>query len=178
MVTGEGGYDAARGERNLLERLRARIPGFAGFADRELRREVDKLQREEVAAAVRRVKGRLRETARDHADAGRLGPLDRFGRLDARLDGLAESIRFADYGASGLFAPDKIGEPELERLYRYDLSLLDDVDDLARLAGNVPGPGGDPPEPALDALLARVREVERKWGERETVIADVVRAAG
>lgn len=178
MATGESGYDAARGERNLLERLAARIPGFSGFADRELRREVDKLQREEIAAAVRRVKERLRETAREHTDAGRLGPLDRFGRLDARLDGLAESIRFADYGQSGLFAPDKIGEAELERLYRHDLSLLDDVDDLARLAGEVPGPGGGPPEPALDALLARVREVERQWGERDTVIADVVRAAG
>jgi len=178
MATGESGYDAARGERNLLERLRARIPGFSGFADRELRREVDKLQREEIARAVRRVKDRLRETSREHADEGRLGPLDRFGRIDARLDGLAERIRFADYGASGLFAPDKIGEPELERLYRHDLSLLDDVDELGRLAGEVPAPGGGDPEPALDALLDRVRELERKWGDRDTVIADVVRAAG
>lgn len=177
MVAGDSGYDAARGERNLLERLRARIPGFAGFADRELRRDVDKLQREEIAAALRELKGRLRETARDFTDAGRLGSLDRFGRLDARLDRLAESIRFADYGASGLFAPDKIGEPELERLYRHDLSLLDDVDELGRLAEAIPRPGGEPPEPALDALLDRVRQVEAKWAERETVISDVVRAA-
>lgn len=177
MGAGESGFDTARGERNLLERLRARIPGFAGFADRELRRDVDKLQREEIAAAVREIKGRLRETAREFTDAGRLGPLDRFGRLDARLDKLAESVRFADYGASGLFAPDKIGEPELERLYRHDLSLLDDVDDLGRLAGAIPEPAGDPPEPALDALLARLREVEAKWSDRETVIADVVRDA-
>jgi hypothetical protein len=178
MGAGESGFDAARGERNLLERLRERIPGFAGFADRELRRDVDKLQREEIAAAVRRVKDRLRESARDHTDAGRLGPLDRFGRLDARLDGLAESIRFSDYGTSGLFAPDKIGERELDELYRFDLSLLDDVDEVARRAGEVPGPGDASPEAALDGLLEAVRQVETKWDQRDTVIADVVRAAG
>lgn len=171
------GFEEARAQRNFLERLMDRIPGFRGFQDRELRRDVDKLQREHMAGEVGDLKGRLRELARDYTDAGQIGVLDRFERLDRRLDGLSQSIRHADYGASGLFDPVKIGEPELAALYEYDLSLLADLTALERGVEAVPPPGGGGPEPALDDLLGRVREVEAKWGRRKQVISNVVQAA-
>ena len=40
------GYESAQKQRNWLERLGARIPGFKGYQDRELRRDVDRMQRE------------------------------------------------------------------------------------------------------------------------------------
>ena len=172
------GFEAARAQRNFLERLVERIPGFGGFQDRELRRDVDKLQREHMAGEVTALKGRLREIARDYTDAGKIGVLDRFERLDRRLDGLASSIRHADYGASGLFSPVKIGEPELAALYEHDLSLLDDLTALERGVETLPPPGGADPEPALDALLQQVRSIEEAWGRRGTVIANVVQTAG
>ena len=178
------GFEQARAQRNVLERLIDRIPGFRGFQDRELRRDVDKLQREHLAAEVGRVKAALREHARAYTDAGRIGVLDRFERLDRRLDGLALSIRHADYGASGLFAPEKVSEADLARLYEFDLSLLDDLAALARLASQVPPPGGGAapgdgePEAALDAVLAQVRATETKWRGRESVISKVVQTAG
>lgn len=171
------GFEEARAQRNFLERLMDRIPGFRGFQDRELRRDVDKLQREHMAGEVGDLKGRLRELARDYTDAGQIGVLDRFERLDRRLDGLSQSIRHADYGASGLFDPVKIGEPELAALYEYDLSLLADLTALERGVEAVPPPDGGGPEPALDDLLGRVREVEAKWGRRKQVISNVVQAA-
>ena len=42
--------------RNWLERLGEKIPGFRGFQDRELRREVDKMQREYLARELARLK--------------------------------------------------------------------------------------------------------------------------
>ena len=172
------GYEAAKGQRNWLERLQARIPGFGGFADRELRRDVDRLQREHMAGALRRIKDRARERAREYTDAGRIGELARFERLDRRLDGLAQSIRFADYGATGLFDPVKIGEPELARLYEHDLAVLDDVAALERQVEALPAPGAGDSAPALDAALEQVRTLEARWSERETVIGDVVQTTG
>jgi hypothetical protein len=168
------GLEAARGERNLLERLIARIPGFGGFQERELRRDVDKLQREYLSEAVHRVKRRARDAARAYTDAGRIGVLDRFGRLEGRLDRLGESIRFADYGTSGLFAVEKIGEAELQGLYEHDLALLDDLDLLAAKVDELPPPGDGDPAAALDAILGVVADVEAKWSRRETEISRVV----
>lgn len=168
------GYQQARAGRNVLERLGEKIPGFRGFQDRELRRDVDRLQREHLASELGRLKSDLRERARAWTDAGRLGALSGFDRLDRQLDGLSQAVRFADYGATGLFDPVKIGEPELLRLYQFDLSVLDDLAEVERAAAAVPVPGGDDPGRALDELLARVRAVAEKWRRREEVIGDVV----
>src|SRR3981081_1046991 len=95
------GYEQAQGQRNLLERLGAKIPGYRGFQDRELRRDVDKLQREHLAAELGRLKALRPTRARASPDAVQLGALAPFGRLDRQLDGLQQTIRFSDYGASG-----------------------------------------------------------------------------
>lgn len=168
------GLEAARGERNLLERLVARIPGFGGFQERELRRDVDKLQREHLSEAVHRVKRRARDAARAYTDAGRIGVLDRFDRLDRRLDRLGESIRFADYGTTGLFAVEKIDEADLQQLYEHDLAILDDLDLLAAKVEELPPPSEGDPAAALDAILDAVVGVEAKWSRRETEISRVV----
>ena len=168
------GLDAAREDRNLLERLIARIPGFGGFQERELRRDVDKLQREHLAKRVHEIKGRSRDVAGAYTDAGQIGLLDRFDRLDRRLDRLGETIRFADYGASGLFSTEKIGEDELARLYEFDLALLDDLDAIEAAVEELPPPGEGDAKAALEATLARLERLERQWRERETVISRVV----
>ena len=128
------GYEQAKSQRNILERLGDKIPGYRGFQDRELRRDVDRLQREHLASELGRLKAALRDSARRYTDAGKIGTLSAFDRLDRQIDGLSQAIRFSDYGASGLFDPVKIGEAELERLYQFDLSV---VDDLALVEGEV-----------------------------------------
>jgi hypothetical protein len=144
------GFEAAKGQRNLLERLGDKIPGYRGFQNRELRRDVDRMQREHLASEVGRLQSLLQGRVRDYTDAGRLTAINGFVRLDRQLDGLAQTIRFSDYGASGLFDPVKIGEPELDRLYQFDLSILDDLAAVeqaiaavpAASAGSVPGFAG------------------------------------
>jgi hypothetical protein len=171
------GYESARTNRNFLERLGDKIPGYRGFQDRELRRDVDRQLREHLAAELGRLKGASRDQARAWTDAGKIGALNGFDRLDRQLDGLAQAIRFSDYGASGLFDPVKIGEPELQRLYEFDLSV---VDDLAHLEGEIatlPAPGPDDPAPALDRLLQEVRALDGKWRQRAQVISNVVQGA-
>jgi hypothetical protein len=168
------GYDEAKAQRNALERLGAKIPGFRGFQDRELRRDVDRLQREHLASEVARLKGVLRERARDFTDAGQIGALGGFDRLDRQLDGLSQAIRFADYGATGLFDPVKIGEAELQRLYEFDLSVLGDLAELDAAVAGLPGPGAGDPASALAQVLDRSRALGEKWRRREEVIGNVV----
>jgi hypothetical protein len=163
------GYEEAKAKRNVLERLGDKIPGFRGFQDRELRRDVDRLLREHLASEVGRLKGALRDRARSYIDAAKIGALNGFDRLDRQLDGLSQAIRFSDYGATGFFDPVKIGEAELERVYQYDLSVTDDLAHIESEIAAVPAPGGDDPAPVLDRLQEAVRILEDKWRRREQV---------
>lgn len=163
-------YEQARGRRNWLERLGEKIPGYRGYQDRELRRDVDKLQREHLALALARIKAALRETARTYVDAGKIGTLAAFDRLDRKLDGLSQAIRFADYGASGIFDAVKIGEAELERLHEFDLGLVEEVESLSAEVAAVPVAGGEDSAAALEAAAARVRGIEERWAGRESAL--------
>ncbi|HEX5758148.1 MAG TPA: hypothetical protein VF121_03045 [Thermoanaerobaculia bacterium] len=168
-------YDAARARRNPLERLGEKIPGFRGFQDRELRRDVDRLQREHLAGELSHIKGALRERARAATDRGRLGALGVYERLDRQLDGLAQSVRFSDYGAAGFFDPVKIGEPELAKLYAFDLALVEEIAALETEVAALPAAADEASEGLLARLEERVRALADRWRDRETVISDVVR---
>jgi len=172
-----GGFEQAKTQRNALEKLGDMIPGFRGFQNRELRRDVDKLQREHLAGELARLKAAVRDKARGYTDAGQIGALNGFDRLDRQLDGLAQAVRFADYGASGIFDAVKVGEPELQRLYEFDLSLLEDLAGIDADVAAVPAPGGDNPAAVLDRLQQRVRALDDKWRQRGRVMSDVVQAA-
>jgi hypothetical protein len=168
------GLESAKERRNLLERLGAKIPGFKGFQDRELRRDVDKLEREHLADEVGAVKRSVRDKAGASTDAGRLDELRDLDRLERRLDGLSQAVRFADYGMSGLFDAVKIGEEELDRLYRFDLSLLEDLGTLKGAVAAIPSPGDADAAAAARRALDLAGALAEKWRQREMVISDVV----
>jgi hypothetical protein len=176
-ATMSDGYQQAQGQRNLLERLGAKIPGYRGFQDRELRRDVDKLQREHLATELGRLKAMLSQRARDYTDAGQLAALAAFGRLDRQLDGLQQTIRFSDYGASGLFDPVKINEPELQRLYAFDLGIVDDVAAVEQAIAAVPAPTAGSAGAELDHVRDLVRALDDKWRQRRQVISQAVQSA-
>jgi hypothetical protein len=170
------GYEQARGQRNVLERLMDKIPGFRGFQDRELRRDVDKMQREHLSAELGRLKAAVRDLSRRYTDAGKIGVLSGFDRLDRQLDGLSQAVRFADYGQTGFFDPVKVGDAELQRLYEFDLSMLEDLAALERELAAVPAPGQTDPTPAVDQVVQHARALEDKWKQRELVISNVVQS--
>lgn len=170
------GYEEARASRNFLERLGEKIPGYRGFQDRELRRDVDRLLREHLASELGRLKSVLRDRARAFTDAGKIGALNGFDRLDRQVDGLSQAIRFSDYGATGLFDPVKIGEAELARLYEFDLSVVDDAAQLESDIAALPAPGAEDPAPALERLQQAVRALDGKWRQREQVIGAAVQS--
>lgn len=171
-------YEEARASRNFLERLGEKIPGYRGFQDRELRRDVDRLLREHLASELGRLKSVLRDRARAFTDAGKIGALNGFDRLDRQIDGLSQAIRFSDYGATGLFDPVKIGEAELQRLYEFDLSVVDDLAQLESDIAGLPAPGAEDASPVLDRLQQGVRALDGKWRQREQVIGTAVQASG
>lgn len=169
------GVEAARDQRNWLERLGAKIPGFEGYLEREMRREVDKLQRDWLAGQVDRSRNALQGHIRAWSRAGHLEVLDVASSADKALDRLANRIRHADYGYTGFFDAVKIREAELERLYAFDVGFSEAVEALADRIEALPR---DVSEPALLSLLDAVDEADRRLDERARVVEDVTVTGG
>jgi len=169
------GLESARDRRNILEQLIDKIPGFSGYQEREMRHEVDKIQRNWLADQVDRarfaINGKIREWTRE----GNLENLDLAGSIERGLDRLANRIRHADYGSSGFFDAVKIGKSELERLYVFDLALSDTVEYLALQVEQLPETAD---EQMLSRLLDAVEGADKKFDERATVFEDVTRTGG
>ncbi len=164
------GFANARARRTWLERLGEKIPGFRGYLDRELRREVDKMQRDFLAAEVDRARQGVQAKIRVWSRKGALEHLDIASTTEKLLDRLANRIRHADYGSSGFFDAVKIGEAELEELYRFDLELSQSVE---ALAGQIAALPEAPDEESLFGLLDGVEKADRFFDERSTKIEDV-----
>ncbi len=169
------GVDRARERRNILERLGAKIPGFSGYLEREMRREVDKLQRDWLAEQVDRARFAINGKIRDWSRSGRLDTLADAGSIEKGLDRLANRIRHADYGSSGFFDAVKIGEDELASLYEFDLSLAETIEYLGVQVERLPG-SADPQ--TLSRLLDALDAAQQKFEQRATVFEDVTQTGG
>jgi hypothetical protein len=142
--------------RNWLERLGDKIPGYAGYVAKERRRDVDKLHREHLAERLRLSKQPLTDVMRELSSTGRLfevGPVD---RVLKKLDQIENRVRFASYGYAGFFDAVKIEEPQLERIYRFDLSLVEKVEAFEQQARELSGKAS-----TAEGLKAAAAEIER-----------------
>lgn len=161
--------DRARAARTWLERLGARIPGYRGYLERELRREVDSVLRAELAARLDRARDGVNAFQR-RLRLDQAGILSRLASVEKRLDQLANTIRHAGSGYAGLFDAAKVREEELETLYRFDLALVDGVEVLLAAAGALNA------EAEVSSLEERVAEVGRQIESRDSVVKSVLGA--
>ena len=123
---------ASEGWAERVERLARVIPGVAAYEDREGLRDTDKRVRVFVADLLANVARVLEPAQRSLADTGRLDRLSDLDRLGRLLATLADRVRFASYGFSGVFAQQKIREAELYGLHDFDLRLVQEIPDLRR----------------------------------------------
>lgn len=120
--------------RNWLEQLGEKIPGYSGYTAREGRRDADKAQREHLADRLRAAKGPLTDAVRGLSSTGRLAQVGPADHVMKRLDQAENRVRFASYGYSGFFDAVKIDEAQLDALYEFDHALVEQIDEIARLA--------------------------------------------
>jgi hypothetical protein len=155
------GYEKSKSMRNALERLAERIPGFKGFMERETRREVDALERQAMAGRIADIRAALLERAAGGGVEGAQG----LGEVEKALDGLAQEIRYADYGYTGFFDVAKVHEEQLAQVYAFDLEFCERIDALAALAESG-APAGE--------IQRTVKAMQKAFGGRKEILVQVV----
>jgi hypothetical protein len=126
-------YDKIKGESSGLGDLLSKIPGLDGYMERSRRREADQLLRETISARLEETRLLLssvhQEIARDILRA--MDHAESLGRTDNNLMGLIGKIRDAPQGYAGFFDAIKVKEDDLARLYAFDESMLQHVDEIS-----------------------------------------------
>lgn len=124
----------------LLEKITRIIPGIAGYQDREKRRDADKAVREKAARDIAKCRERLGEVMNDLSRSGGSGSLRSIGtleRVSSRLERIEDEIRYAPHGYAGWFDREGINLEDLERVYEYDLLLLETAERMPDIVGTI-----------------------------------------
>jgi len=121
----------------VLKSVARIFPGMPSYQEREGLRTQDKIIREQLAARIDEQVNRLQEIQSKLANKAVLQPMAHLDRQSRKIMRLADTIRFASYGYAGLFAGIKVDEQKLAQLYDYDLSLHQDIEELAVAVGNL-----------------------------------------
>ncbi len=130
-------FDRVISQRDALTKLIAKIPGFKGYAERADRRYADKLLRESIAEKFQGLWQRLSAVQRDLVIAGNLEVMDEIDIASSKLRQFIDRIKTAAYGYSGFFDTVKVNEPELEKVYQYDLTLVTLADEVTNAIDNL-----------------------------------------
>jgi hypothetical protein len=144
---------------DFFKKILSKIPGFGGYMERQKRRDSDKLLRDTIASRVEEQWQRISTIQRDFISSGDIAYVDDLEASAIKLRSFADRIRRATRGYSGLFDAVKINEEELAKLYQYDATMLDLVDEVARAVDNVETSVGSE---GLPAALRHLRTVTQQ----------------
>src|SRR5579859_596919 len=144
--------------QDVFHKIASKIPGYAGYQDKERRRDADKELRMHLARS-----GHLQQIAE----------VDRLGGV---LQRFIDKLETASQGYAGLFDPIKVDAAALDQLYTFDSSLTDGLQQVTDAVESVASAGqqSSSAAPELPAALTRLSTtldaLLRTWNHRNEVI--------
>ena len=164
-------YQQVSDDQDVFRKLAGKIPGFSGYVERENRRAADKLLRESIVDKYMEIWKKVGEMQKDLADKQDFEYLDDLDGAATKLRTFVDKVRTASYGETGFFDAVKIKSPELQRLYEFDLALVNKADDLSKAVDNVKAAmGGEEMAAPVDQLVTLSRDLVTTFDQRSEVI--------
>ncbi|WEU40620.1 MAG: hypothetical protein OdinLCB4_001430 [Candidatus Odinarchaeum yellowstonii] len=158
-------------KRTFIEKIIRYIPIYNGYKTKEIRRETDKILRENIYMKLKGALDKLKDVKDRVVEANlqELWPL--FQKLIYNFETITQRVLYSDYGYSGFFSVIKINEPELERMYNFDSSLLDDAVVIGEVVKELCDASYDLNASKIKSMIKRVEDAvsqfEEKFAKRE-----------
>jgi hypothetical protein len=166
--------ETVKASENKFEKLVSGIPGYKGYKQKEQRREADKLLRLQIARQYEQQLLRVNALTRKITYRGKLADVAQVDRAAMKLQLLIDRIKHASMGYSGLFDAIKVDEDALDKLYDFDLAMLEGVTKISTLIDQLgQGVADEMPiaEPA-DMLIAELEALNSTFGMRQDVLLE------
>jgi hypothetical protein len=148
------------------------FPGIPSYQEREGLRAQDKIIRQQLASRIYEQVELINGVQHKLTNNAILKPLAELDRQARKLMRLADSIRFASYGYAGLFAATSVDERKLAELYDYDLSLHQEIEELAVAVSTLQQRQDDEwKKDSMDDFQQMIRRLEEKVYKRKSVFS-------
>lgn len=149
--------DASKENRGIFERICLWIPGYRGYRQKNIRRDVDKEVRAQVARTIEESKTVLSAIQRGVVELGDIQMAKTVERIRVKTDTYLKNIESAEAGYSGIWEVTKTKEGELEAVMEWDAKLIESGQDLKKLLNSIM----DKVDSGSSDIKADIREVER-----------------
>lgn len=118
-------------DRGWIKKVQAFLPGYKKYRNCEDLRIADSLLRKELAARLEKVENHVKRSREEIANDMDFDLINRIGELVNLSHKITEKVRHAEQGYAPWISGDvRIEEDELNALYNYDLSLIDNIEKL------------------------------------------------
>ena len=118
--------------KNIFDKIGSLIPGYRGYANRDSRRNCDKLLRNKIADEILKNESLINVRLKKEVKNKNFDILQEIEEYRKSLNTLSEKVRYAPYGESTFFSDNQIKEDALQKIYQFDhklFSLLNDSKD-------------------------------------------------
>jgi hypothetical protein len=154
-----------------FRKLVGRLPGFQGYVAKEARREADKMLRTYIGPQLDQHKSRLQQFGTRLAQSGNLDAVTSVEQVRMRLQTVSDKIKTATYGYAGFFDAATVNERELDALYDFDNSLMDEVEAIGTAVTNLTtATAGQPFSDALTTVSTAIDDLNAVWVKRQDVV--------
>jgi len=155
-----------------LERLARIIPGIAGYQDRDKMRESDKRLRLHLAEKIELNKKTIEQITKHLTEKKKLSLLLPLSQFTEGLVRMRDSLKYAPYGYRGIFDNEQADLEALNKIYDFDLSLLEQVEELHMEAVELKkqSENDDKIREGLEGLEKRREDLEEILSQRNSSI--------
>ena len=116
--------------KNIFDMIGSLIPGYCGYAEREGRRQCDKILREQISATIDYCEKAIKKQIENKIDSNSFTQSRLLEVCRKKLNTLSSKIKYAPYGESAFFSNLQLKEEELLEIYNKDLKIMDIVDSI------------------------------------------------
>ncbi|MBN1389908.1 MAG: hypothetical protein JXA22_04625 [Candidatus Thermoplasmatota archaeon] len=118
-------------DRGWIKKLQNFLPGYKKYRTCEDLRAADSMLRKELAIRLSHVEESIKRSREEITRNMEMDLINRIGELVNISHRLTEKVRHAEQGYAPWISGDvRIEEDELNKLYEYDLSLVDHIEKL------------------------------------------------
>ena len=125
-------------KKNIFDKIGSLIPGYRGYAEREGRRNCDKILREGIVAKLTEAEKILYEIMSEALKQKDKELMKTIEETRKEVNTFTSRVKFAPHGATAFFTDGQIREDELFNIYQIDLDLAESIENLRNSVSTLP----------------------------------------
>lgn len=163
-------------DRGILKTIQTFVPGFRGYRLKEDLRDSDRMLRAQLTKLLGRQRRGLEDCRAIVAQNFNSTQLDAIGSLINQFKTVEGLVLHAETGYSGIAADIRVKENELNLLYEYDTSMIDNVGIISKAVSSLKRSLKANDDAQSEADIEQIREAiiefEDKFDRRMRVITN------